>query len=335
MRTALGLAALALAGCGAAPAADPAPAASTTATVQRRDLVDRQSVSGTLGYAGQATLSAGVAGTLTRLPAPGSVIRRGEALYSVDGRPAAWLLYGSLPAWRDFTPWMTDGEDVRQLERNLRALGYDPGTVDDDWDGDTTDAVEAFQADRNLTEDGTLTRGEIVFRPGETRIGAAKADVGDQVASGRPLAAVSSTRRHVTAPVPTDRQTLVHSGDRVTVDMPSGRTVRGRITDVGTVATRASADADATIDVTIALFGRAARGTHLDQAPVDVGFAVERRQGVLAVPVKALLARQGGGYAVELRGGRKVSVEPGLFADDWVEVTGDGLRAGMRVVTAE
>jgi multidrug efflux pump subunit AcrA (membrane-fusion protein) len=68
---------------------------------------------------------------------------------------------------------------------------------------------------------------------------------------------------------------------------------------------------------------------------VDVDFAVEHRQGVLAVPVKALLARQGGGYAVELPGGRTVSVEPGLFADDWVEVSGDGLREGMRVVTAE
>jgi peptidoglycan hydrolase-like protein with peptidoglycan-binding domain len=335
VRTALPLAALALAGCGAAPAAKPGPASSTTASVEQRDLVDRQSVSGTLGYADQGTLSAGVAGTLTRLPGPGSVIRRGERLYSVDGKPAAWLLYGSLPAWRDFTPWMSDGEDVRQLERNLKALGYDPGTVDDDWDSNTTAAVEAFQADRHLTEDGTLTRGEIVFRAGETRIGETKAEAGDQVAPGRALATVSSTRRRVTVPVPTDRQTLVHRGDRVTVDMPSGHTVRGRITDVGSVATRASAEADATIDVTIALSGKAARGTNLDQAPVDVGFAVERRKGVLAVPVKALLARQGGGYAVELPGGRKVSVEPGLFADDWVEVAGDGLRAGMRVVTAE
>jgi hypothetical protein len=335
MRAALGLAALALAGCGAAPAATPSTAASTTATVERRNLVDRESVSGTLGYADQGTLPAGVAGTLTRLPDPGTVIRRGERLYSVDGKPAAWLLYGSLPAWRDFTPWMSDGEDIRQLERNLKALGYDPGTVDDAWDADTTDAVEAFQEDRDLTEDGTLSRGEVVFRAGETRIGEAKADVGDQVAAGRPLAAVSSTARRVSVPIPADRQTLAHRGDHVTVDMPSGRTVRGHITDVGTVATRASDDADATIDVTIALSGKAARGTNLDQAPVDVDFAVEHRQGVLAVPVKALLARQGGGYAVELPGGRTVSVEPGLFADDWVEVSGDGLREGMRVVTAE
>jgi len=115
----------------------------------------------------------------------------------------------------------------------------------------------------------------------------------------------------------------------VTVDLPSGQSVNGRIADVGKVATKHGDDT--TISVTVHVSGRVG---NLDQAPVDVGFAVERRRGALAVPVKALLARQGGGYAVELQGGRKVSVEPGLFADDWVEVAGDGLRAGMRVVTA-
>ena len=60
--------------------------------------------------------------------------------------------------------------------------------------------------------------------------------------------------------------------------------------------------------MTIALRGR---GPGLDQAPVDVGFAVERRRGVLAVPVKALLARQGGGYAVEVADRRLVASSPG------------------------
>jgi len=103
------------------------------------------------------------------------------------------------------------------------------------------------------------------------------------------------------------------------------------VSSVGTVASKASEDADATVDVTIALRGR---GDALDQAPVDVGFAVERRKDALAVPVKALLARQGGGYALELPDGTKLPVEPGLYADDLVEVTGDGLREGLKVVTA-
>jgi peptidoglycan hydrolase-like protein with peptidoglycan-binding domain len=263
------------------------------------------------------------------------VISRGHSLYDVSDKPAAFLLYGDLPAWRDLTPGMSDGEDIRQLERNLKALGYDPGSVDDDWDWETTDAVEDFQDDRGLDETGTLRLGTIVFRPQATRIASAKATVGDSVSPGRPLAEISSTKRLITVNLDARRQRLASPGDKVTVEMPEGDTATGRITDVGTVATKASQDSDPAIEVKIELRGKAAHGTRLDQAPVSVGFSVEERKGVLAVPVKALVARQGGTYAVELAGGRFVTVEPGLYADDYVEVSGDGLRAGMRVVTAE
>jgi hypothetical protein len=131
------------------------------------------------------------------------------------------------------------------------------------------------------------------------------------------------------------RQSLARTGDAVTVELPTGRTVRGRIVEVGKVAEQPSGDdgGDPTIEVTIALRGSAARGSGLDQAPVDVGFAVERRRDVLAVPVEALLARRGGGFAVELVGGRLMDVEPGLYAGGYVEVEGD-LREGQTVVTA-
>jgi peptidoglycan hydrolase-like protein with peptidoglycan-binding domain len=325
----------------------PAPAAAATgasATVERRDLVDRDNVDGTLGYADESTLVAGATGTLTALRDPGDVITRGHSLYDVDDAPAALLLYGSLPAWRDFGPGMDDGEDVRQLERNLRALGHDPDhdmDVDDHWDWATTAAVERFQKARGLDEDGTLSKGEVVFRPGATRVGQAKAQIGQQLAAGAQLAELSSTERNVTVDLDARRQSIAHVGDSVTVDLPSGRTAPARITDVGKVATKPSGndqeDADPTIAVTIDLLGRDGRGTGLDQAPVDVGFAVDRRKDVLAVPVKALLARQGGGYAVDaIDGGthRIVPVEPGLYAEDWVEVSGD-VREGMRVVTAQ
>ena len=97
--------------------------ARATASVERTDLVDRENVAGTLGYADTGTLVCAATGTLTALRDPGSVVTRGHSLYSVDDEPAAFLFYGTLPAWRDFAPGMTDGDDVRQLERNLRALG--------------------------------------------------------------------------------------------------------------------------------------------------------------------------------------------------------------------
>jgi len=311
-----------------------------TASVERRDLVDRDELDGTLGYADPATLMAGAAGTITSLRAPGAVVERGEWLYGLDGSPAAFLLYGRLPAWRDFTPWMEDGEDIRQLERNLRALGHDPDEdieIDDEWDWATTAAVERFQDERGLEEDGSLGKGEVLFRSGPTRIGEAKAVVGQAAAPGRELADVSSTERRVTVDLVATRQRLARKGDVVTVELPTGESARGRIVEVGKVAEQPSEEeGDPTIEVTIALRGKAARGANLDQAPVDVGFAVERRNDVLAVPIKALLARQGGGFGVELAdgaGNRIVEVEPGLYADDYVEVEGD-LQEGQTVVTA-
>jgi peptidoglycan hydrolase-like protein with peptidoglycan-binding domain len=328
------------------PGAEPAAAATgASASVERRDLVDRETVDGTLGYADTSTLAAGAAGVLTAVREPGTVVTRGHSLYSVDDAPGAFLLYGALPAWRDFAPGMDDGEDVRQLERNLRALGDDPDgaiDLDDHWDWATTAALKRFQRDRGLDDDGTLARGEVVFRPGATRVGEAKAQVGQQLAPGAQIAELSSTQRNVTVDLDARRQTIARAGDGVTVDLPDGTTARGRITDVGKVATKPSGnddqDADPTIEVTIELEGKAARGTSFDQAPADVGFAVDRRKGVLAVPVKALLARQGGGYAIEVAEGgahRMIAVEPGLYAEDWVEVSGDGLREGMKVVTAQ
>ena len=312
-----------------------AAAATATVAVERRDLVDRESVNGTLGYADAAALLAGETGVVTGLPDPGSVIRRGEALYRLDDAPAAWLLYGSLPAWRDFSSGMTDGEDVRQLERNLRALGHDPDgdmTVDDDWDWATTAAVLRFQDKRGMSEDGTLARGEVVFRDGAARVGELRAALGQSVTAGAQIADLSTTRRVVTVDLEATRQSLAREGATVTVDMPGGRMARGRIEEVGKVAEQpADEEGEPTIEVTIALRGR---GRGFDLAPVDVGFEADRRRDVLVVPVTALLARAGGGFAVETADGGLIDVEPGAYADDDVEVTGDGLREGLRVVTA-
>ena len=76
---------------------------------------------------------------------------------------------------------------------------------------------------------------------------------------------------------------------------------------------------------------------HLDQAPVNVEITTESVEDVLAVPVDALLALAGGGYAVEVAEGgvhRLEAVTVGLFddAEGVVQVSGQGLSAGQRVV---
>jgi hypothetical protein len=115
------------------------------ATVQRRDLVDRVDIDATLGYADARKLAAPAGGTVTRLRAEGSIVGRGRSLLSIDAQATAWVLYGGRAPYRDLGPGVADGRDVRQLERNLAALGYDPGTVDVDWTSATTAAVQEFQ----------------------------------------------------------------------------------------------------------------------------------------------------------------------------------------------
>jgi multidrug efflux pump subunit AcrA (membrane-fusion protein) len=72
---------------------------------------------------------------------------------------------------------------------------------------------------------------------------------------------------------------------------------------------------------------------------VQIGITTASVPGALVVPVTALLARSGGGYAVEVvgpRARRLVAVSLGLFddADGLVQVTGAGLTAGQTVLVA-
>jgi peptidoglycan hydrolase-like protein with peptidoglycan-binding domain len=317
------------------PVSQAAPVRTGAATVERRRLVDREDVEGTLGYAGRRTVAASGAGTLTSARAEGELVRRGGSLFAVDGRRTAYVLYGKTPAYRALSSGVADGADVRQLERNLERLGYDPGTVDREFTAATAAAVKAWEDDRGVTEDGVVERGEVVFTQGPVRVGERKPAVGEAVGAGRPVLEVTSRRRVVTARLPAGRQALARRGDRVDVTMPGGAVVRGTIAEVGRVARPGEEGAEATVSLEVALRGEAARRVRLDGAPVTVSVARTEPATALAVPVSALLATGTGRYAVEVLDGdapRLVPVRTGVYADGWVEVGGRGLREGVRVV---
>jgi len=159
------------------------PAGETTTTVQRRTLADQVTADGTLGYSDSRAIYNRLSGTYTQLPAVGSVVGRGHALFHVDGTPVV-LMYGSLPAYRSLSTGASDGADVRELERNLKALGFDPGTVDEHYDAATAGAVRRWQHAEGLPETGTVELGRVVFAPGARRITAVKASVGSVAGGG-------------------------------------------------------------------------------------------------------------------------------------------------------
>jgi peptidoglycan hydrolase-like protein with peptidoglycan-binding domain len=314
----------------------------TTADVTRTNLVDTEQVDGSLGYDDQQTLGAGARGVLTGLPAEGATVGRGRTLYRVDNRPVT-LLYGKLPLYRTLEAGIDDGPDVTQLEQNLRALGYgDDLTVDGHFSSATTDAVRAWQSDRGLDDTGKVDATQVLFRPGAARIGEHKAAVGANLNPGAAVASISSTTRVVTVDLAADKASIAATGDEVDVELPDGSAVKGTIVEVGKVAKTPSQDSstqdgatgDPTITVTVRVDDPRATGD-LDQTPVKVDLAAERKRGVLAVPVTALVALAEGGYAVEVSDGATshlTRVTTGLFAGGRVEVTGAGLRAGQKVV---
>jgi hypothetical protein len=277
----------------------------------------------------------------TRLPEAGAVIRRGQPLYGIDGAPTL-LLYGPVAAWRAFRLGMSPGQDVAALNRNLDALGFGHGLAGRGFTAATERAVSTLQAARGLARTGVLALGSVVFCSGPVRVTSVAPTLGQAVQAG-PVLSVTATRHEVAVQLDAAQQSQIEVGDRVIVTLPDNSTTPGVVSQVGKVATTPSGDqgnggsSTPTIEVDVELLHQAAAGS-LDQAPVSVSITTGSVDNVLVVPVNALLALAGGGYAVEVAsaGGTHhlVAVELGLFddADGLVQVSGSGLQAGQRVV---
>jgi hypothetical protein len=176
----------------------------------------------------------------------------------------------------------------------------------------------------------------------------------------------TSTQLIVTVDLDASKQSEAKVGEPVTVQLPNGSTVEGRITAVSPVAQSSSnsnngngsngnnnnngsnnnnnnsngngsnSGSGSTIPVTIALNGRHA-GSGLDRASVSVNFAQAQAKNVLSVPVTALLATGGGGYAVQEAAAphRLIPVTTGLFAAGYVQISGPGIYSGLEVTDSQ
>jgi peptidoglycan hydrolase-like protein with peptidoglycan-binding domain len=172
----------------------------------------------------------------------------------------------------------------------------------------------------------------------------------------------TSTTAIVTVDLDVTQEYLVKPGDVVSIVLPDGTsTVSGHIETVGNVAVcpggggigtgagttavdqspcsstgsggAGGSNSSPTVTVTIRLDDWP-RGATLDQAPVNVNITTQRADHVLAVPVNALLALQGGGFGVDVVTGNAshlVGVTTGLYSNSLVQISGSGITAGTRV----
>jgi hypothetical protein len=197
--------------------------------------------------------------------------------------------------------------------------------------------------------------------------GGASGSGGGAGSAGGTVLTATGTTPVVTVDLPVTQEYLVKSGDAVSVVLPDGTsTAGGRVAAVGDVATcpggggngtgsgassgggglggsspcsaagsngGGGSNSSATVTVTIRL-DRTPPGARLDQAPVNVNITQQRADHVLAVPVNALLALQGGGYGVEVvnsRGRHLVGVTTGMYTSALVQISGPGITPGTRV----
>jgi peptidoglycan hydrolase-like protein with peptidoglycan-binding domain len=338
-------AALVAVGVVACGSTDATPAAheqrANTAAVERGELSAEVSLDGTLTYRARPDGSPYSAinqarGIYTKLPHEGAEIGCGDVLYRVDDDPVL-LLCGPVPAYRDIARG-DEGKDVRQLNRNLHALGYDADADDNRFTGRTERALEKLQAATRRDRTGALALDEAVFLPRPVRIARVTGELGASARRGSRVARATSGVLEVQVNLDASQQGEVKKGDRAQIALPGLKSVTGTVDRLGRVARvpdGRNAGA-ATIPASIRL-DHAKQAGGLDRAPVQVRIATRGVQGVLSVPVVALVGKAGGGFAVEVArdGGRRdlVKVELGLFdtTDGRVQVEGD-LRVGDRVV---
>ncbi len=172
-------------------------------------------------------------------------------------------------------------------------------------------------------------------------------------ASAQAILQTTSNQLVVTVDLDATKQSEAVVSEPVSVQLPNGDTVGGKITQVSPIAQSTSSSSgsssssggassgsssapSATVPVTIQITGHHG-SAGLDQAAVSVDFQQQVENNVLSVPVTALLATPGGGYAVQEVNPPHalIAVTPGLFAAGYVQISGAQIYPGLQVTDSQ
>jgi hypothetical protein len=314
------------------PVAESVIPPTVTVAVDRTNLTDDRMYPGTLGFgAGQQVTGTG-SGVVTRLPTLGAKVARGSVLYRVDDQPVV-VFFGTTPIFRIIDKPGIVGNDVLVLRRNLAELGYavrsrTPETSDTGLLG----ALKRWQTELGVTAPGALHPGRVAVLSGGGRVSEVTAVLGGTVAG--PILRVTDTKRLIIVPMTATDSRSVRIGSTVRVTLPDAREINAKVTAIGRTVQGSDPGSGEPAKLTVTISpAKPADVANLDEAPVQVRFTTVSRKGVLAVPVGALVAVREGGYALQTPEGGLVAVKVGVFASGLVEVSGDGVSEGLRVVS--
>ena len=247
---------------------------------------------------------------------------------------------------RTLAEGVEDGDDIEVLEQLLLDLGYDADgelEVDDEFDEATTEALTDFEDDlqdtwEDVVADGELSLDEFVIVEPGVRVDTVTARESTTVASGSELFTFGTDggTRIVTTAIAVADQDKLPEGAQVDIEFPDGSIVTGTVTEVASSSTTDPTDptADATLAVEISVASVPESAADLNELDVEVLIVDNLAAGATVVPASALVATLDGGFAVEVVTGATttefVAVDPGMFADGFVEVT--GISPGTAVV---
>lgn len=344
---ALGLAFVGITGCQVPVADDPATATTTaTATADTevvpavvQDVTEEQKVEARAGNGAVLTLPLELEGIVTWAPEPGTVLRSGDVIVEVGGRPVV-LVIGESPLYRPLRLvgagerdeagtrlGRQTGADVTQLQQFLVDEGHDDDgrlAADGEFGISTQRAVKAWQRAAGHPATGVVDTSQMIFMTGELLVGS-RLTVGqtferfDVSGTDVVLDIVGSTILREFFPV----------GGAVDVlaDPPT--------TGVVTRSSRVSGEAGIAQHIEIAVDGVTADASarqDLGQSVQVVG-SITRAEDALTVPVRALLALSDGGWEVEVESGSGVERVP-VELIDVVDTTAivSGISEGDQVV---
>ncbi len=289
-----------------------------------------------------ATFHAAHAGKIELVASRGP-IRSGDVVYLVDDTPVVGILTNDRFD-RDLWWGVSEGSDVENLESFLVGAGYDAGgdlVIDQVYDGFTAEAVEDWKDDlsaeyRDIEVSGTFRANDVIAVPAGTTVEQI-AEVADPAPSGAELFSYSlgNTGRVVRTSVDVADQATLALGTTVDIEFPDGTVVPGTVSFVASASTRDPMDpnAEPQLDVEIEIASVPDDVAQLTVLTVDIVIVDRLAAGATVVPASALVATADGGFAVELLSEGTtsfVAVNPGLFADGVVEVS--GIEPGAAVV---
>lgn len=262
---------------------------------------------------------------------PGSRLKPGDVLYTVDLRPVV-VGKGAVPAFRDLAVG-DEGRDVAQLQALLADLGYYVGDESGIFTPGTQWAVKAWQHDLGVERSGVVLRGDVIYVP-DLPLRAAlteSVDVGATVGEGQPVLELLPDSPSFTVALAENQVGMVPEGSQVELRYGDHKW-EAKVVEVRPATEESAAEAVLINTGQGAICGEDCGAIPLGGATLvsSVIEVVPEESGVI-VPAASVVTRADGTTGVVLAGGEFRAVTLGAAARGMAVV--EGIESGVKVRT--